>query len=161
MDLNFYLHITSLPGFTSVFSSLGVLFLFLWSRSLVDYCTWKFDRTYLLKPSGPGIFFFFLKKILFLFRERGRGREREDEKHQCERETLIGCFSYMPQLRTKPAQLGICPDWESSHQPFALWDNAQPTEPHWSELDLIFSLWDNFNHVLLSWKVKLLQQYQS
>ena len=24
----------------------------------------------------------------------------------------------------------MCPDWESNWQPFALWDNAQPSEAH-------------------------------
>ena len=37
------------------------------------------------------------------FRERGMEEEKEGEKHQCERETLIGCLSYRPQPGTKPA----------------------------------------------------------
>ena len=36
---------------------------------------------------GTGLFFFF-----FGFRERGREGEREGEKHQCKRETSIGCL---------------------------------------------------------------------
>ena len=36
------------------------------------------------------------------FRERGRVGDREGEKHGCERDTLIGYFSYAPQLGTKP-----------------------------------------------------------
>ena len=31
---------------------------------------------------------------------------------------------------------GLCPDQESNQQPFALWDDAQPTEPHQSGLEL-------------------------
>ena len=27
---------------------------------------------------------------------------------------------------------GICSDWESNLQPFALWYDTQPAEPHWS-----------------------------
>ena len=27
---------------------------------------------------------------------------------------------------------GMCPDWELNQQPFALGDNTQPTDPHWS-----------------------------
>ena len=34
--------------------------------------------------------------------------------------------------------LGMCPDPESKWQPFALWDDAQPTEPHLSGLCLNF-----------------------
>ncbi|XP_054419314.1 small nuclear ribonucleoprotein E isoform X1 [Pteronotus mesoamericanus] len=30
------------------------------------------------------------------FREKGREEKRKGEKHQCERETPIGCFPYMP-----------------------------------------------------------------
>ena len=33
---------------------------------------------------------------LFVFRERGREREREGEKHQCVRDTLIGCLLHAP-----------------------------------------------------------------
>ena len=42
--------------------------------------------------------FYFLKYYLFIFRERGSGEEREGEKHRCERETSIGCFSHTPDL---------------------------------------------------------------
>ena len=38
----------------------------------------------------------------FFLRERGREGEREGEKHQCEREILIGCLSDVPQLGTQP-----------------------------------------------------------
>ena len=39
---------------------------------------------------------------------------------------------------------GMCSDWELNQQPFALWDNAQPTKLHWSakyglELFLLFA----------------------
>ena len=34
--------------------------------------------------------------------------------------------------RDRTHKLGLCPDWESNHRPFALPDEAQPTEPHWS-----------------------------
>ena len=44
-----------------------------------------------------------MANFLFIFRERGREGEREGEKHRCERETLIGCFSHAPQQQTKPA----------------------------------------------------------
>ena len=41
---------------------------------------------------------FLLKNVLFIsfFRERRREGKREGEKHQCERETSIGCLSYAP-----------------------------------------------------------------
>ena len=40
-----------------------------------------------------------LKKIyiyLFIFRARGGEAEREGEKHQCARDTLIGCLLNVP-----------------------------------------------------------------
>ena len=38
--------------------------------------------------------FLSFKNILFIyFREMGREGEREEEKHQCARDTSIGCFS--------------------------------------------------------------------
>ena len=74
----------------------------------------------------------FLKKILFIyFRDRGRKKEREGEKHGCEREHQL-----LP-LVCSPAgdgthNPGTYPDWELNWQPSALWDNAQPIEPHLS-----------------------------
>ena len=58
--------------------------------------------------------FFPQRFYLFIFRERGREGEREGEKHQCARETLIGCSLHAlsqrpaeyPQLRHVP-WLGI------------------------------------------------------
>ena len=59
-----------------------------------------------------------------IFRERGKEGDRE-------RETSI---SYLDALQTgtKSATTGMRPHWESNQQPFTLWDNAQPTEPHQS-----------------------------
>ena len=47
---------------------------------------------------GKSVFLYILKNILFnfIFRERGREGEREGEKHQCVRESSIGCLSYTP-----------------------------------------------------------------
>ena len=40
-------------------------------------------------------YFFFFFKILFIL-ERWEGREKEREKHQCARDTLIGCLWHAP-----------------------------------------------------------------
>ena len=44
---------------------------------------------------------FFLKKILFIYFQR-EGREKDKERNINAREKLIGCFSPMPRLGTKP-----------------------------------------------------------
>ena len=76
----------------------------------------------------------FFKFYLFIFRERGR----KEEKHQCERETLIGCLSHTPKMGSWPTTPGMCPDQELNQQPFSLWHDAQPTEPHQSGQEFIF-----------------------
>ena len=59
-----------------------------------------------------GILFFLKKNFINLFLERGEGKEKEREKHQCPRNTSIGCLSHGPnwgpgpQLRHVPS-LGI------------------------------------------------------
>ena len=50
---------------------------------LVDTVTWNF--------------------YLLTFREKVWEGEREEQKHRCEREALISCLSYTPQLGTEPA----------------------------------------------------------
>ena len=49
------------------------------------------------------------------------------EKHQCERETLIGCLSMCP-YQGHTHNTDMCPEWESDQPPFALQDDAQPTD---------------------------------
>ena len=66
------------------------------------------------------------KDILIDFIERRRVGEKEGEIHQFERETLpLTCA--LTGDRTHNS--GMCPDQESNPRPFALWDDAQPTEP--------------------------------
>ena len=67
-------------------------------------------------------FFSVLKMLFNFFIERGRERERWGE-------ISISCLSFMPRRRWT-CNPGMCPDWESNQRPFALQDNAQPTEPH-------------------------------
>ena len=38
--------------------------------------------------------------------------------------------------RDRTCNPGTYPDWESNQRPFVLRDDAQPTEPHWSGLDI-------------------------
>ena len=55
------------------------------------------------------LFIYYMFKILFL--ERGREGEREGEKHQCVRETSVGCLSSTPGLGTKPATQALALTW--------------------------------------------------
>ena len=70
--------------------------------------------------------------FIYLFLERGEGREKErgrnidmQEKHQ----SAASCTPPTGDLAYDP---GICPDRELNQQPFSLWDDTQPTEPHQS-----------------------------
>ena len=49
----------------------------------------------MLHPFPILLYLFFLDSI-YLFLETGREEEREEEKHQCGRETLVGCLSHAP-----------------------------------------------------------------
>ena len=77
-----------------VLSKLG--YLIGWRRQLLV-------NSYFLKHLPFEIFSDSLKKILFLiFWQEGKG-ERKGEKHWYERETSIGCLSYVLQLGIEPA----------------------------------------------------------
>ena len=70
----------------------------------------------------------FLKRLyLFIFGERGREGDKKGEKHQCERETLIGCLSHVPPPGTKPATWALT---GTDVNLLTSRDNTQPTEAH-------------------------------
>ena len=77
---------------------------------------------------------------LFIFRDWEREGEIGGGKHQCERETLIGFFSYFPQQRTKPAtQACAVIRYRTSDLSLCECVNeAQPTEPHVRAIPLYF-----------------------
>ena len=74
-----------------------------------------------------GFFFFFLRFDLVL--ERGEGREKERERN----------ISWLPLIHAltggQTCNPGTCPDWALNQRPFALREDTQPTEPHWSGLE--------------------------
>ena len=58
------------------------------------------------------IFFFLVNKRFYLFfREKRREGEREGEKHQC----VVA--SHTPPTGDLACNPGMCPDWESTHDP--------------------------------------------
>ena len=69
---------------------------------------------------------YFLRFYLLIFRERGR----EGDKHWCDRETLIGCLSYVPWLGIQSA-IQVCA-LTRSWWPLTFQDNTHPTQPYWS-----------------------------
>ena len=76
------------------------------------------------------------KNILFLslFLERGEEREKERERNMDVREKHF----QLPHIRDWTCNPGMCSDWKPNWRPFALQDDAQPTEPRWSGLKGIF-----------------------
>ena len=82
------------------------------------------DNLSLRSLKTVAILIFFFKSspddiFSLLFRERGRERGQEREKHQCERETSIGCLPYVPglgivwaQTRDRTCNPGMCTDQE-------------------------------------------------
>ena len=72
----------------------------------------------------------FLKDFIYLFSERREGREKERERNTDQ----IGCLLFALPIWGRTRNLGLCPNQESNQQPFALQDDAQLTEPHWSGL---------------------------
>ena len=61
---------------------------------------------------------------VFIYKERGKEGERVGEKHQ-----LVASHTCLNGDRTH--NLGMCTAQEWNQWPFALQDNAQPTESHW------------------------------
>ena len=79
------------------------------------------------------LFVCFLKR-LYLFLEREEGREKV-RKRNTDQLPLIHSLT-----RDQAHNPGVCPDQESNLRPFALWADAQPTEPHVSELVSLLKL---------------------
>ena len=67
---------------------------------------------------------------LFTFRARGMEEEREGERHQCERDSSISCFSHAPNQADLTSNPSTCPDWELNPQPFSSQAGTQSTELH-------------------------------
>ena len=88
------------------------------------------------------VFFPIFKKYFFnLILERGREGKREGEK----RPPVVACQA--PPTGHLAHNLGMCPDWESNQQPFALQAGVPSTEPHQAGL---------FPHFLLVLSVVIL-----
>ena len=77
------------------------------------------------------LFYFIFKYFIYLFLERRKGRnrrrregEKEGEKHPC----VVA--SHAPHPGDLACNPGLCPDYESNHQPFGSQAGTQFTEPH-------------------------------
>ena len=78
--------------------------------------------------------------LFYLFLERMEGKERE-KTSICERNT-----DWLPLPHPKPGTTqdlscnpGMNPDQESNQRPFALQDDTQTNEPHWSGQEYPYS----------------------
>ena len=105
----------------------------LYCQSLTHLFLWvPFPKQHFITKFGSSLLFFNPHPHLWLtdFKERRREGEREGEKHQCERETPIGCLSFALQPGTEPVT-----------QACALTGNRTPdplvhgTRSHWSGLE--------------------------
>ena len=83
-------------------------------------------------------FFSFKRGYLFILRE-GEGRKKRGrnidvrEKHQL----VASCTHPDWRLNTQPEHV---PNWASKQQPFALWEDIEPTEPHQLGLDEVLGV---------------------
>ena len=97
-------------------------------KHLILACSCFFPSLILFMPhsyqllSANSLFF---KDFVYLLLEGGEGRQN----HQCERETLVCCFSYTSQLGTKPTTQSCAPSRNWTSGLFDLPHNPQPTEP--------------------------------
>ena len=70
-------------------------------------------------------------------------RRRREEKEGRNSDWLpLAC----PQLGTWPHNPGMCPDWESNHQPFSSQAGTQSTEPHLPGATVLFTTEKNINN---------------
>ena len=78
----------------------------------------------------PSMYFF--KDLIYLLLEEKGGTRRGRETLMWER-NINWLPLVVPWLGLNPIS-GVCPDRELNRRPFTLWDNSQPTDPHWSGL---------------------------
>ena len=64
--------------------------------------------------------------------------ERVGETSICERISDLLPLAHAP--TGTACNPGMCPDWELNWRPYALQDDTQPTEPHWSGQSFTFLL---------------------
>ena len=79
-------------------------------------------------------------KWFYVFWERATKVEREGAKHQCARETSIGCLLRAPQLGTWPTTQACALTGNQNRRSFGPRD-VQSTEPHQSGLLSSFWCW--------------------
>ena len=74
---------------------------------------------------------FFYKDFIYLFLEREEGGERGRESSLWQR--IIDRLPFACALtKDQTKNPGMCPYWESNPWHFALWNDTQLIEPHWS-----------------------------
>ena len=76
---------------------------------------------------------------LFTFREREREGKWGGEKYQCKRNIYRLSLLHTP-TRDWTCNPGMCPDQQLNQLPSSSRNNAQPTEPCWSGLEILFKV---------------------
>ena len=82
------------------------------------------------------IIYLFSKDFIYLFLERGDSGEKERERNIDAREKQQSVASPKRPDWVPNRHPGRCTDCESIQWPFTFEPNTQPTEPHWSGLEL-------------------------
>ena len=91
------------------------------------------------EPHQPGLDHLFFKDVIYYLFFRERGREEKDRERNIEvreiHQLVASCTCPYQGTTRNP---GLCPNQKSNWWPFSLWDNGQPSGPHWSGPDHLF-----------------------
>ena len=107
----------------SVFEEVYFTFIFYWCLHGISLSILLFSLLHIV---------FFKDSYLIVFRGSRREGKRDGEKHQC----VVA--SHVPLTGDLAGNPGMCPDWETNHEPFSSQASAQFTEPQQPGLPILY-----------------------